>query len=243
MTIPVLASVRPDLFLTKLAAFADLTFDDREALVALSSRNVRFKAGDDLIRQGERPQRIHLLVEGWACRYKLLPNGSRQIVAYLIPGDLCDIHIFILKKMDHGIALLSDAVVALIEPNAMLDILATRPQVARALYWATLVDESVMREWLVNVAQREPYERVAHLFCEMWLRMKTVGLVTDDRFRLPLTQAELGDTVGLTPVTVNRVIQRLRAENLITFKGGKLDILDIGRLKQIAEFNDDYLHL
>ena len=233
----------PDLFLAKLNAFADLTSEDRAALVALPARTVRRRAGEELIREGDRPEHVHLLVEGWACRYKLLPDGSRQIVAYLIPGDLCDIHVFILRTMDHGIALLSDATVGLIEPQAMLDVLDTRPRVARALYWATLVDEAISREWLLNVSRREPYERVAHLFCEMWMRMTTVGLVTDDRFALPLTQAELGDTVGLTPVTVNRVLQKLRAEALITLKGGELEILDMGRLKQVAGFDDNYLHL
>jgi CRP-like cAMP-binding protein len=232
-----------DLFLRKMTAFVRLTPEERDVLAALPMRTVRMKAGDDLIREGDRPDRVHLLIDGWACRYKILPDGGRQILAYLIPGDLCDIHIFILKKMDHGISLLSDATVGLIDPQAMLELLDSHPRVARALYWATLVDEAVLREWLVNVARRDPYERLAHLFCEMWLRMATVGLVDDNRFDLPLTQAELGDTVGLTPVTVNRVIQRLRGEGLITLKGGQLEILDVERLKRIAEFNDNYLHL
>lgn len=234
---------RPEMLLRKMLAYADLTSAERAALSALPTRTVRRRAGEELLSEGDRPEHVHLLIDGWACRYKLLPDGTRQIVAYLIPGDLCDIHIFILKRMDHGISLLSDATVGLIDPNAMLELLDGTPRIARALFWATLVDEAILREWLVNVARRDPYERVAHLFCEMWMRMKTVGLVRDDGFDLPLTQAELGDTVGLTPVTVNRVLQRLRAEELITFKGKHLAILDVGRLKAIAGFDDNYLHL
>lgn len=231
------------LFVRKLSAFAELADAEKRALDDLCSQRVRRRAGEDLIREGDRPHRVHLLIEGWAYRYKMLPDGGRQILAYLIPGDLCDIHIFILKRMDHGIALLSDATVGLIDPDAMRDLLDRQPRVARALYWATLVDEATLREWLVNVARRDPYQRVAHLLCEMWARMTTVGLVGGDAFDLPLTQTELGDTVGLTPVTVNRVLQRLRGEGLITLKDGRLRILAVDRLKAAGGFDDNYLHL
>ena len=230
-------------FIRKLKAFAPLTAGETRALEGLLDNIVARKAGEDLIHEGERPEHVHLLIEGWAYRYKLLPDGGRQIMAYLIPGDLCDMQIFILKKMDHSLGLLSDARIALIPERAMLDLLETHPQVARALFWATLVDEATLREWLASSLRREPFECVAHLFCELWLRMKTVGLVEAGTFDLPITQTELGDTIGLNAVTVNRVLQRLRAEELITLKRERLTILDAERLMTISGFNPNYLHL
>ena len=172
-----------------------------------------------------------------------VPDGGRQILAYLVPGDLCDIHNFVLKTMDHAIGLLSPAKVAFIAPDAMLEIMERHPRVARALWWATLVDEAVLREWLVNLGQREAYERVAHLLAEMWLRLRAVGLAEGDSFRLPLTQRELGDTTGLTPVSVNRALQRLRAEGLITLEQKELVIHDTQALLNVSDFEPNYLHL
>ena len=200
-------------------------------------------AGGDLIGDGERPDEVLLLVEGWACRYKLLPDGKRQITAFLIPGDLCDVHIFVLRQMDHSIGLLGPAQVAFIPGPLMLDTMDQHPRIARALWWATLVDEAVLRAWLVNLGRREPFERVAHLLCELWLRARNVGLVSPaDRFSLPVTQAELADAMGLTTATVNRVLQRLRAEDLITLAGGELTLLDAERLMQVSGFDASYLH-
>ena len=227
----------------KLEHFLPLSGEERRALDAACQDVITARAGEDLIREGDRPGHVHLLIEGWAYRYKLLPDGGRQIIAYLIPGDLCDIHIFILKRMDHGIGLLSDARVALIPEQAMVALLDTYPRVQRALFWSSLVEEAVVREWLANTARREPYERIAHLFCELWLRMSAVGLVEDGRFDLPLTQTELADTVGLNAVTVNRVLQRLRAEELITLKRKRLTILDADRLLAVSSFSANYLHV
>lgn len=228
----------------KLEGFAGLSGDDVRAVEQLCSDIRTVEAGTELIREGERPNRIHVLLEGWAYRYKLLPNGSRQILAYLIPGDLCDIHIFILKAMDHGISLLSPGRVAFVPPDEMLSIMERHPAIARALWWATLVDEAILREWLVNVGQRDAYERIAHLLYEMYLRVRAVGLVDgDETFSLPLTEAQLGDTVGLTPVAVNRALQRLRSENLITLEERRLTVHTPERLGAVTRFQPAYLHL
>jgi CRP-like cAMP-binding protein len=227
----------------KLSSFAKLSDDDRAALDRLCTNLTSVRMGSDLITEGDRPEDVFLLVEGWAYRYKMLPDGGRQIVAYLIPGDLCDIHIFILKTMDHAIGLLSDAKVARISKSTMRATMRERLAIAEALFWATLVDEAVLREWLVNLGQRDAFERIAHLFCEMWLRMSQVGLVDSDEFSLPLTQEQLGDTTGLTAVHVNRVLQRMRAEGLITLSARQLTIHSIQRLKDIAGFDPNYLHL
>jgi len=227
----------------KLSSFVDLSPDDCRHLDDLCTDTRTWGAGGTLIREGERPEVVFLLLDGWACRYKLLPDGSRQIMAYLIPGDLCDIHIFILKAMDHSIGLLSEANVAAISKAAMQRTLEERPAIARALFWSTLVDEATLREWLVNMGQRDAYARLAHLFCEMWLRMKQIGLTHGNSFTLPVTQEELGDTMGLTSVHVNRVLQRLRAEGLLSLARGQMTLHDIDRLREIAGFDPNYLHL
>lgn len=227
----------------KLEGFAALSEADRRAIDNLAGATQRLPAGRDLIREGDRPERVFLLVEGWACRYKTLLDGRRQIMAFLIPGDLCDIHIFVLKAMDHSIAMLSDAVVLGIEPNVLLALMDAHPAVERALWWATLVDEAVLREWLVNMGQRDAYTSIAHLLYEMWLRVRAVGLADGDQFSLPLTQVQLGDTMGLTPVAVNRALQRLRQEGLITLDQRRLTIHGPEQLAAVSGFQSRYLHL
>jgi CRP-like cAMP-binding protein len=125
----------------------------------------------------------------------------------------------------------------------MLGLLDTYPRIARALVWSTLTDEATLREWLVNTLRRDPYERVAHLLCELWTRMRAVGLVESGAFDLSLTRTELSDTMGVNSVTINRVLQRLRADDLITLKSGRLTVLDIDRLVSISGFDSNYLHL
>ncbi|MGI8610670.1 MAG: Crp/Fnr family transcriptional regulator [Sphingomicrobium sp.] len=186
---------------------------------------------------------MFLLLEGWAYRYKSMVNGGRQIMAYLLPGDLCDVQIFLFEEMDHSIGLLSDALVAKIPAAEMLDLMDRYPRIERALMWATLVDEATLREWLLNVGQRDALQRIAHLFCELCVRLRVVKLVDEDHsFRLPLTQTELADTTGMTTVHVNRSLQRLRQDGLIISRQGRLTILDYKRLAEIAGFNATYLH-
>lgn len=234
----------PHVMARKLEGFADLAGEDHTAIEHLCADTRTVEAGTDLVREGERPAAVYLLLEGWAFRYKLLPDGRRQILAYLIPGDLCDIHIFILKTMDHGISLLCPARVAQIAPDRMLDIMGRHPRIERALWWSTLVDEAILREWLVNLGQRDAQDSLAHLLCEMWFRMRAVGLASPGRsFSLPLTQVQLADSLGLTPVAVNRALQRLRAEGLITLDQKRLTIHDPDRLATLSGFEPNYLHL
>jgi CRP-like cAMP-binding protein len=169
-------------------------------------------------------------------------EGGRQIMAYLLPGDLCDVQIFLFQAMDHSIGLLSDALVAKIPAAEMLDLMDRYPRIERALLWVTLVDEATLREWLLNVGQRDALQRLAHLFCELCVRLSVVDLVDNGTFVMPMTQSELADTTGMTTVHVNRSLQRLRREGLIVSKDGKLTILDFARLADLAGFNANYLH-
>jgi CRP-like cAMP-binding protein len=200
------------------------------------------EARRNIIREGDRPDHVHLMVEGWAARYKLLPDGARQITAFLIPGDFCDLHVTILGEMDHSIATLTKSKVAFV-PRATMSELTDRPCIAKGFWWATLVDEAVLRSWVVNIGRRGAFEAVGHLFCELYVRMRNVGLTSGQRFELPLTQEEIADALGLTSVHVNRVLQRMRADGLIVLKSGALEILDYPALQEAAGFNPNYLHI
>ncbi len=228
----------------KLARFVPLDAEEREALRHISRNSVRSRRGTDLISEGDKPLAVFLILEGWAFRYKQLEDGSRQIMAYLIPGDLCDIRIFLFEEMDHSIGLLSDAKVVKIPAAEMLGLMDRYPRIERALMWATLVDEATLREWLLNVGQRDAVQRISHLFCELCVRLSVVKMVDgSETFAMPLTQSEIADTTGMTTVHVNRSLQRLRKDGLIQTHGGKLTILDFDRLAKIAGFTDTYLHI
>ncbi|MFL6845020.1 MAG: Crp/Fnr family transcriptional regulator [Allosphingosinicella sp.] len=226
----------------KLETVVDLPREDREALASLLGDARPMGARRNVIREGDKPNHVHLVVEGWAARYKLLPDGGRQITAFLIPGDFCDLHVTILSEMDHSITTLTPARVAFI-PRAAMDALTDRPHIARAFWWATLVDEAVLRAWLVNVGRRDAQQAIGHLICELYVRLRNVGLVTDHSFELPLTQEEIGDALGLTPVHVNRVLQRMRSDGLISFKRGSVTIHEYARLEKASGFNPNYLHI
>jgi CRP-like cAMP-binding protein len=231
-----------NLLTRKLEAFVSLSDADKRLLDDVARRPRLVGAREDLIREGEDPADVYLILEGFACRYKMLADGRRHIMAYLVPGDFGDLHVFILKAMDHSLATLSPCrVVALPRPRILE--MFERPVLARALWWCSLVDEAVLREWLVNIGARTAEERVAHLLCELLLRLRTVGLADGTTYELPITQAEIADTMGLSHVHVNRVLQRLRREKLISLKSGSLVILDLARLKTFAGFNPNYLHL
>lgn len=233
-------------FLRKLASAGkqtdELPLADRELLLSVCDDVRSFGARRDIIREGERPDHVHMMIEGWSCRYKVLPDGARQITAFLIPGDFCDTHVTLFDQMDHSIGSLSDSKVAFVPRAKMLEI-ADRPRIARALWWASLVDEAILRAWIVNLGRRDGFERVGHLICEMRARLRSVGLVDGADFALPLTQEELSDAVGLTPVHTNRVLKRLRDDGLMTFRRQQITILDVGKLERLVEFDPNYLHL
>ena len=231
-----------NLLIRKLEAFGRLPDADRRLLDGIAAPAKDVAAREDLIREGDDPRDVQLILEGFACRYKLLPDGGRQITAFLIPGDFCDLHVFILKAMDHSIATMSPCRVVAIPREKILE-LTERPAIARALWWAALVDEAILREWLVNLGARPADQRIAHLLCELLVRLRTVGLVNGDSYELPITQHDLADTMGLTNVHVNRVLQRLRSEGAITLKSKRLVIEDVERLMAFCGFDGSYLHL
>lgn len=226
----------------KLELFGELPEDDRRLLDAVVAAPRAVSADQDVIREGDRPDNVHLVMTGLACRYKLVEDGQRQIIAFLLPGDFCDLYVFILEAMDHNISVLTPSTIVDIPQPKILE-LTNRPAIARALWWATLVDEATLREALVNMGRRSAEQRIAHLFCELHLRLRGIGLVESDTFDLPLTQSELADVVGLSAVHVNRTLQSLREKKLIRTSSHSTTILDLERLRELSGFNPNYLHL
>lgn len=218
------------------------TAEDRALLLTVCDDVREYRSRRDIIREGDKPTHVLVIIEGFACRYKVLPAGSRQITAFLIPGDFCDTHITMFGAMDHSIATMSDSKVAMLSREAMEDI-AIRPRIARALWWATLVDEAVLRSWIVNLGRRDAFDRVGHLICELHARLRNVGRVEKDAFRLPISQEEFADALGLTPVHVNQTLKRLRDEGLATFRHREIVIHDIAGLQKAVGFDPDYLQL
>jgi CRP-like cAMP-binding protein len=232
----------PNPLIRKLANVANLTEEQRQVLQQLCENPRDVPADRDILVEGDRPDHLHLILEGWAIRYNLLPNGSRAITAFLIPGDFCDMHVMLLQQMDHSIATLCPAKIAHIPTDVVAALTRQQPELIQALWWTTLVDEGVLRAWLVNVGRRNAFKRTAHMICELYERMRNVGLVSGKEFDMPLTQDEIADSLGLTTIHTNRVIMRLRQEELIRLRSQHLTITDIDRLKRIADFNPNYLH-
>lgn len=229
-------------FLTKLRSAGDLPREDEDLLLKLCEDVRSFPAQRDLIHEGDRPDHVRLMIEGWACRYQILPDGGRQITALLIPGDFCDSHVTLLASMDHSIGAVTDCKVALVSRDAIVQLMH-RPAIARALWWASLVDQAVLRAWIVNMGRRQSLGKVAHLICEMHARLQFVGLADAGAFDFPLSQEQVGDALGITSVHVNRTLRALREAGVMAKSKGRIAVTDMPALRGIAQFDPGYLHL
>lgn len=225
----------------KLEGLAKLSIEDHRLLADATARSRLVERKQALVHENDMPESVHVILEGFACRTKHMPDGSRQIVAYVLPGDFCDLHAWLLGSMGHAVTTLSDCRVAEI-PRRMLATMLARPALADALWRSTLVDEAVLREWVTNNSRRDAEKRIAHLICELCVRLRRIGLVDGHAFNLPLSQEDIADTVGLSTVHTNRCLQALRAHNFIRLKNGELDILDPRGLELFCDFRPDYLH-
>ena len=230
----------PNHFVQKLKNLAELKAADINALSAVTSQPRDFASKQDMIREGDRPGPVFVILEGWACRYKILPSGTRQIMAFLLPGDCCDLHVGMLAEMDHNLQALTPCSVALIAGERMETLLEEHPGIARAMYKAQLIDEGILRAWIVSMGRRSSLERVAHLMCELYLR--SISINSLDEVAFPISQIVVADALGMTPVHVNRTLKALRVAGAMSLKRGKLSITDPLKLVQIAGFDENYLH-
>ena len=231
------------LMIRKLESIFALSDEEKQALSDLPMQVTVFKPDQDIVRVGDRPSQSCLILQGFTCVYKLTAEGKRQIVAFHVPGDIPDLQSLHLKVMDNSVATVSQCTLGFIPHEALHDICNRYPRITTALWRETLVDASIFREWMTGIGRREAYNRMAHLLCELKVRLKAVGLVEDKTFDLPVTQAELADAIGASTVHVNRVLQELRADGLIRSKGAQVQILDWAGLKAAGDFDPLYLHL
>lgn len=229
-------------FISKLLRFGPLGEADVKALADATSAPRSIPARRDLIREGDRPGPVFVMLDGWGCRYKILPSGARQVLAYLMPGDSCDLHVGLLAEMDHSIRTITASSVATIGRADMDAIIEAHPNIGRAMYTAQLIDEGTMRAWITSMGRRSSIERVAHLMCELYLRARNIGVVEGTTFALPLSQLLLADSLGMTPVHLNRVLKELRLAGAMTLERGSLLIVDPAKLVEIAGFDENYLH-
>ena len=227
----------------KLSHFMPLSDEDVRILNALCVHEERFKANTDIVCEGDVPFSAFVLTHGMACRYRLMPEGKRQILTFLIPGDVFDLHGFLLKAMDHSVGTLVATRLAAISRATVFDLFDYHPRIGAALWWSALQEEAINRERIVALGRRNASGSVAYLLCELVWRQRAVRLSEDHTIRLPLTQVELADALGLTAVHINRILQGFRRDNLITLTRHRLTLLDFERLEEIAGFNQDYLHL
>jgi CRP-like cAMP-binding protein len=228
----------------KLEQFIRFDQGDRLRLDQLLSYPTRtFTRGDTIIEEGKEVRDIHLLLTGLAARSKILADGRRQIMAFLVPGDLCDVEVFVLRAMDHTIIAMTDTTCLLIPAEVIEGLLTESSDITKALWWSTMVDSGILREWIIDHGRRDAREQIAHLFYEMLIRHRIVGETTNDSFSFPITQDDLADATGLTPPHVNKTLQDLRAAGLIEFKNRVLTILDTQRLRNAAHYESGYLHL
>src|SRR3954451_4184220 len=227
----------------RLESILALSEDEKDALRKLSGTTKTVGPRQDLVREGDRPSECCLILEGFAYRYKLTETGKRQIFSFHIPGDIPDLQSLHIDVMDHSLSSLSACKLMYVPHETMRDLVRRCPRIGDAFWRDTLIDAAVFREWIMNLGRREAYGRMAHLLCEFYVRLKAVGLTTDHAYQFPLTQAELADATGLSTVHVNRTLQELSVEGLITLRNGSVTVLDWERLKEAGEFDPAYLHL
>lgn len=232
----------PEPVATKLRHFLPLSAEDVGLLHAGLRRLESYAAHTDVIQEGSEPRYLNVVLQGWICRYKQLEDGRRQIIAFFVPGDMCDPCVFLLDNMSHALATLTPATIARVSEPEILKLMQTSPGLTKAFWLEMLVSADIQREWTVSLGRRTAIERLAHLLCELLVRLRAVGLNEGPECELPLTQTDLGDALGLSSVHVNRTLQELRGMRLIELKGRRLVVRNETALQALALFNPDYLH-
>jgi CRP-like cAMP-binding protein len=217
--------------------------DEERAIRGLVSETRRIAVHKTLVREAEELQHSILLIDGWLARAVDMQGGVRAITALHVSGDFADLHGFTLKYLDHDVVALTDCIVALVPHERLTRLTIQFPHLARIYWFSTNVDAAVHRQWTVSLGRRNAISRMAHLFCELFLRLEVAGATDGLSYDFPLTQDQLASCLGLTPVHVNRTLQALRRRGLIELQNKRLTILNRSELETVAEFDPSYLYL
>ena len=229
--------------LKKLRRRTDISPEEERVLRSLIADTRRVPADRILIRAGEELNNSVFLLDGWMARSKDMATGERQVTELHITGDFPDLHGFTLKRLDHDIITLSECTIGMVPHERLLEVTRNYPHLTRVFWFSTNVDAAITRELALSLGQRSAISRMAHLFCELYVRLDVVGRTNGNRYEFPLTQRELSECLGLTVVHVNRTLQELRRKGLVEFENRHLAILDRVGLEGIAEFDPNYLYL
>lgn len=232
-----------DVFISKLRARHDLSAEEEMALRGMRWSEQRFERNQVMVRPGEELDHSILLLAGFAIRSKLARDGSRQIVETNVMGDFVDLHGFILKRLEHEVSAASRCDVALAPHGELRRVTEALPRLGRVLWFQTLVDASIHREWMLVLGKKRSRSRIAQFFSEMHSRLGLVGPIGAGGFDLPFSQEELADITGMTSVHLNRCLKELREAGLVTFRNGHVDLHDPDGLRRDAQFDPAYLHI
>jgi len=213
----------------------------RGTLDALASRRRICMKGCDLIREGEQGRNAYLIYTGWACSYRLLRDGTRQIINFHVPGDLLGTRRLLAPDCDDNLCAVTCIEVGEIEIESLLSALCADSCLAMSILWSAFRDEAIVAQHLIDIGRRRPINRTAHFFLELGTRLNLAGLGTGTAYECPLTQSLIADALGLTAVHFNRVLRQLRELNAMTFHEGRVEFLDGGKLEQLADFDSSYL--
>ena len=230
-------------FLLKLRARDHISADEEEAIRGMVTEVIDVPSDKTIIRASVELDFSTLLLDGLLCRYKDLRDGSRQISELHVAGDFADLHSFTLKKLDHSVMALTKCRLAIAPHDRIKAVIRAHPHLGRMFWFMTNLDAAIHREWVLSLGRRPAIARTAHLFCELQVRLGIVGLADEGGYALPVTQIDLAECLGLTPVHVNRVLKQLREEGLVEFRSGRVAICDWAALERLAEFDRSYLYL
>jgi CRP-like cAMP-binding protein len=221
----------------------EISAEEERAIRNAVAETRRFPADEIVVRSGVELNTSLILLEGWMARSKDLESGERQVTELHIAGDFVDLHALTLKRLDHDVLTLTDCTVAVVPHEQLLDLTLRYPHLGRVFWFLTNVDAAIHREWALSLGQRSAISRMAHLFCELHLRLELVGRTNGEAYELPLTQRELSECLGLTVVHANRTLQELRRRGVVELESRHLTILDRRALEGVAEFDPAYLYL
>lgn len=232
-----------DKHLLKLRARDDISAEEEAFVRAGVCGTKKVSRGTVVVHAFAMADTSNILISGLACRAKDLPDGRRQITELHVPGDYTDLHSFPLRYLDHDVIAMIDCHIALVPHSHLRDMTERYGHLTRVYWFGTMIDAAIHREWELSLGRREASAHMAHLFCELYHRLAIVGLVRNGAYDLPLTQNELADCLGITPVHVNRTLQELRGTGVVEFRSGQVIVHDLPGLERIAAFNPRYLYL
>ncbi|MEQ1956044.1 Crp/Fnr family transcriptional regulator [Mesorhizobium sp. CN2-181] len=232
-----------DEFVLNLTQRDALSTLERGLIAEMTAKRRTFDAKTDIVKQGSSPTHSCLMVSGYSARVNLVADGRRRITAVHVPGDFVDLHSLLLSRMDHSVTALNSCEVALVPHNLLRQVTENHGHLSRLLWMLTAIDAAIYRQWLVASGRLSSVEQLGHFLCEMALRLRVIDKSDGKAFRLPMSQAELGDAMGLSVVHVNRGLQQLRRANLITWRGDAVQILNFAALQQLSGFDPTYLDL